>query len=142
LTRFDNNRLSHWLASALITWVLIFLIWALPIFHLWLRVPTSKVAMYTAFCCMMQLVITPWLFSARATDQNPRGQVGRRAAALTVLFTGIALLLFCYIPLSLHKDPDTRLFATISFTMTLLLALAALTAARMISRRHGGSTKQ
>ena len=133
--RFDNNRISHWIIGALFTWVVIFVAWALPIFHLWLKAPVARIAVYTAICCAMQLAITPWLFSARATERNPRGRIGRRAVALTVLFSGIALLLFGYIPLTTSRNHNSRLFATIAFVMTALLALIALVAARVVSRR-------
>jgi hypothetical protein len=122
----DNDRLSHWFAGALFTWLVIFLIWGLPVFHLWLKIPTARIAAYTGICCAMQLAITPWLFSARATRQNPKGLVIRRAGVLIVLFSGITLLLLSYIPIFALRDRDSRQFGFISLVMTPLLALAGL----------------
>jgi hypothetical protein len=90
----DNNRLSHWLAGSVFSWVMMFLLLGLPIFHLWLKVPTSTIAMYMGLCCAMQLAIVPWLFSARATAQSPRGRIASRAVAVIVLSSATTLLLF------------------------------------------------
>lgn len=133
---FNNDRLSHWFAGAALTWLAIFLLWALPIFHLWLKVPTTRIAIYTVVCCAMQLAVTPWLFSARATSQNPQGLFGRRAVALIAWFSATALFLFCYIPFTLFGDTDSRMFAGISFVMTILFAVLAFVTVNVMSRRR------
>jgi hypothetical protein len=74
-----------------------FLLLFFPIFHLWLNVPTAKVATLTGLFCAAQLAITPWLFSARATPQDPHGRPAQRAAAVAVLASLVALLFFGYI---------------------------------------------
>lgn len=53
--RFDNDRLSHWLAVAVFTRVIIFLIWGFLVFHLWLKAPTATIAPFTGTCCAVQL---------------------------------------------------------------------------------------
>jgi hypothetical protein len=45
----------------------------------------------------MQLAIMPWLFSARATTQNPDGLVGRRIVVVVVWHSLTALCLAYYI---------------------------------------------
>jgi hypothetical protein len=66
---FDNDRLSHRFAGAVLSWLAMFLLWGLLIFHLWLRVPTAKVAMFTAICCAVQLGVTPWLCGQGHTSE-------------------------------------------------------------------------
>lgn len=131
----DNDRLSHWFAGALFTWLMIFLIWGLLLFHLWLKIPTARIAAYTGICCAMQLAITPWLFSARSTRQNPKGLVTRRAGALIVLFLGITLLLLSYIPIFVLRDRESRQFGVMSLVTILLLALAGLIKFGVFPRR-------
>jgi succinate dehydrogenase hydrophobic anchor subunit len=101
----DNDRLSHWFAGAVFTWVMIFLIWGVLVFHLWLKVPTATIAEFTGIGFALQLAITPWLFSARATRQNPSGQITQRAAAVTVLLYAEALLFFLLCPTQLAQRP-------------------------------------
>src|ERR1700687_4693681 len=84
---FDNDRLSHWFAGALFSWLMMFLLLGLPIFHLWLKIPTPTIAMVTGICCATQLAATPWLFSARATRQNPSGRIARRGIAVAAWFS-------------------------------------------------------
>jgi hypothetical protein len=59
--------------GAVLSWTAAFFLLGLPVFHLWLQVPIKKIATFTAFACILQLVVTPWLFKARATMQNPIG---------------------------------------------------------------------
>ena len=121
----DNDRLSHWLAGAVLSWLAIFLLGGLLIFHLWLRVPTPKIAMFTGICCAMQLGVTPWLFSARATRENPSGRIAQRAVAVTVLFSAVSLLFFYYVRLSWPDDIETRRFTTIAMSLTVALSIAS-----------------
>ena len=135
---FDNDRLSHWFASAFLAWVMTFLLLFLPVFHLWLKVPSSKIAMFTGLCCALQLAITPWLFSARATRQNPTGRIPQRAAAVIVLFSVIALLFFYYLRLSWPEDIETRQFTTIAIGGTLVLSVTVLIIVGVVARRRSG----
>jgi hypothetical protein len=113
-----------------------FLLVGLPIFHLWLRVPLPKIAMFAGICCVVQLGVTPWLFSARATCENPSGRVAQRAMAVTVLFSGIALLLFYYLRLSWPDDTETRRFAAIALSLTVGVGIVAVIAVYVLSRRR------
>jgi hypothetical protein len=114
----DNDRLSHWLAGAVLSWLTMFLLGGLLIFHLWLKVPTAKIAVFTGICCAVQLGVTPWLFSARATRENPSGRIAQRAVAVTVLFSAISLLFFYYLRLSWPDDIETQQFTTIALSLT------------------------
>jgi hypothetical protein len=132
----DNDRLSHWLAGAVLSWLTMFLFGGLLIFHLWLRVPTAKVAMFTGICCAMQLGVTPWLFSARATPENPSGRIARRAAAVTVLFSAITLLFFYYLRLSWPDDIETRRLTAIAMSLTVGFSMAVFITICVLSRRR------
>jgi hypothetical protein len=138
---FNNDRISHWFVGAVFTWVIVFLLWGLLVLHLWLKVPVAKVAILTGLACAVQLAVTPWLFSARATRQNPNGMIARRARAVIVWFSVTALLFFCYFPLSLHRGSDSRLFSTIAFAMTVVLGLVAFIIVGVVSRRHKDSIR-
>jgi hypothetical protein len=93
----NNDRLSHWCVSILFGWTVCFSLFGIPIFHFWLGFSIVKIAVSVGICCGVQLAITPWLFSARATPQNPGGLIGRRTAAVFVWYSLTALLLFYYI---------------------------------------------
>ncbi len=130
----NNNRLSHWLAGALLSWTVMFLLVGLPIFHSWLRIPIARIATFSTICCAIQFAVTPWLFSARATPQNPDGQFTQRAAAVTLLFSLMALLFFYYVRRTWPEDIETRRFTTIAMALTIPFGMAILI--RVVSRRR------
>lgn len=119
----NNDRLSHWLVGILFAWVMTFLLLFLPIFHLWLKVPTAKVATLTGLFCAVQLAVTPWLFSARATSQNPSGRPAQRAAAVAFMASLMALIFFAYIGGHWPRDEGTREFVSIGLGLTALLVI-------------------
>jgi hypothetical protein len=90
----DNDRMSHWFAGVLLSWTGMFLLLGLLVFHLWLKVSIAKIANFSGICCVVQLAITPWLFHARSTPQNPPGRIRERVGALSVLFSAVSLLFF------------------------------------------------
>jgi hypothetical protein len=104
---FDNDRVSYWFAGALLSWLTTFLLLGLPIFHLWLKVPTPAIATFTGTCCAVQLAVTTWLFSARATRQNPSGRMAQRTVAVIVWFSTMTLLLTYYLRRSFPEDIET-----------------------------------
>jgi hypothetical protein len=134
--RFDNDRLSHWLAGALFSWVMTFLLLGLPIFHVWLKVPIARITTFTGICCALQLVITPWLFSARATRQNPSGRIFQRATAVVVLFSVITLLFFYYLRRSWPEDIETRRFTNIAMAGTIVFGVVFLAGYGVVSRHR------
>lgn len=93
----DNDRISHWLAGAVFSWLTVFLLLGLPVFHFWLKVPPARIAIFVGICCAMQLAVTPWLFSARSDSRNPAGRVLQRAAVVVILLSAITLMLFYYL---------------------------------------------
>jgi uncharacterized membrane protein len=119
----NNDRLSHWLVGTLFAWWLTFLVLFFPIFHTWLNVPTAKVTTLTGLFCAIQLAVTPWLFSARATSQNPSGRPAQRAAAIAVLASLMALIFFAYIGGLWPRDEGTREFVSIGLGLTTLLVV-------------------
>jgi hypothetical protein len=133
---FDNDRLSHWFAGAVLSWLTMFLLWGLLVFHSWLKVPTMKIAVFTGICGAVQLAITPWLFSARATRDNPSGRIAQRATALTVLFSAVTLLFFYYLRRSWPDDVETRRFTAIAMSGTVALGIFALIMICVVSRRR------
>src|SRR5262249_11033714 len=88
----------------------------------WLNVPVKKVALFSGLGCAVQLAVTPWLFSARATRQNPPGQIVQRAAAVIVLLSAINLLFWYFVRCSWPEDIETRRFTDIAMGITFLLA--------------------
>jgi hypothetical protein len=111
----NNDRLSHWYVGILFGWTVCFLLFNIPIFHLWLGFSIVKIAVSTGICCGVQLAITPWLFSARATPLNPGGLIGQRTAAVFVWYSSTALLLFYYIQRSWPSNPTAHQARVIMF---------------------------
>jgi hypothetical protein len=140
--RFDNDRLSHWLAGALFSWVMVFVVLGLPIFHVWLKVPIARITTFTGISCALQLVIIPWLFSTRATRQNPGGRISQRAAAVAVLFSVITLLFFYYLRRSWPEDIETRQFTTIAMAGTIAFGVVFLAGYGVVSRHRKNSQNQ
>jgi len=93
----NNDRLSHWYVGILLSWIVCFLLFGIIIFHLWLGFSIVRIAVSVSICCGVQLIILPWLYSARVTSKNPGGLIGQRTAAVCVWLSLTALLLFYYI---------------------------------------------
>jgi len=104
----NENRLSHWIAVGILSWAAYFVIFGVLIFHLLLGVSWFKVASFCACCCILQLAITPLIFSARATPEHPTGITSRRITAATLWITSTIILLLCY--LQYGKTIDTYEF--------------------------------
>jgi hypothetical protein len=68
---------------AIVTGIGFFLFW-MPILHFVFRFSIAGIAFCAGSFTVGQLIVTPWLFSSRATGQNPRGQIGRRCLAVGV----------------------------------------------------------
>jgi hypothetical protein len=107
--KFNNDRLIHWFAGVLIGWAIWSLLLFIPVFHHWLGFPIAKIAGFAGAGCAVQLAVTPWLFSARRTDENPDGKIGRRCAALAIWFALWTELLLLYF-LSAETSQSGRSF--------------------------------
>jgi hypothetical protein len=125
MSLFDNDRLLHWMAGAVFSWVVMFFLVGFPVFHLWLGVPTEKIATFTGICCAVQLAVTPWVFSARPTLRNPDGRIVVRAAAVIFWSFTNTMIFFYYIRRSWPEDLHTRRFTDIAFVGTPILAIIA-----------------
>ena len=132
----DNDRLSHWLAGAVLSWTAFLLLLFIPIFHLLLGFPISKIAVSAGICCAVQFAVTPWLFSARATRQNPSGRTVRRAAVVIVWLSLTALLLFYYIQRGWPNNADVQLFRACGFRTIIALAFIGLIVVGAVSRHR------
>src|SRR5208282_2049769 len=119
----NNDRLSHWYLGILFSWIVCFVLFGIPMFHLWLRFSIAKIAISLGICCAVQLAITPWLYSSRATPQNPDGLVGRRTAAVFVWFSLTALLLFYYIQRGWPSNPTAQQARIIMFVALVVLLI-------------------
>jgi len=71
----NSDRLSHWLVGAVLGWMACLLLVHIPIFHWGLGFAIAKIAISVGIGCVGQLAVTPWLFSARATAENPAGKI-------------------------------------------------------------------
>ena len=136
---FDNNRLSHWLAGAVLGWSASLLVLYIPIFHWGLRFPIAKIAVSVGIGCVGQLVVTPWLYTARATAENPVGNIAQRAFAVVVWFSASILLFFYYISRDWPNDAHGTLFKRIMFGTTVVFGIVGLIIVRLISRNRGRS---
>ena len=125
--------------GVVLSWLAMFLLVGLLIFHLWFRVPVPKVAMFSGICCAMQLGITPWLFNARATRENPSGRVVQRAGALAFLFSAVSLLFAYFLRLSWPDDFETRRFTAILMSLTVAFGIILLIRIRFRSPRRTDS---
>jgi len=137
--RFDNDRLSHWFAAVLCTWLFMFLFWGVLVFHLVFKVPLFTITGFTAIACAMHLAFTPWMFTARATVQHPRGHFAQTASAVILWLTLECLLFFYFIQRPWPEDPGSRFFREIIFTVIVSLSLLALVSVAIISRRRNAS---
>lgn len=121
----NNDRLFHWFLGGLLSWSICVLILGIPIFHLWLGVSIAKIVVSACICCGVQLGVTPWLYSARATPQNPDGEVGRRTATVFIWISLTTLFLFYYIQRNWPDNAQTHQ-ARIIFSVALPCVLILL----------------
>ncbi len=135
---FNNDRLSHWCAAGVLGWAVSFVLLGVPVFRLWLGVRTDTIIAFTVLASCLQLVITPWLFSARATPQNPVGRPVKRSAAVIVWISLTALLLAYFV---VRGSPDSS--AKIIFFGTPVVAgsgaLIALALVSLKKKAKGGA---
>ncbi|HEY6130103.1 MAG TPA: hypothetical protein VIW23_18165 [Candidatus Acidoferrum sp.] len=132
---FNNDRLVHWFVGALLAWATMFLL-CFPILHFWLKLSTTRVAMFFVICGAVQLVATPLLFSARSTRQNPSGRIAQRATVVIASCSAIALLFFYYLRRSWFGDAETRRFTAIAVGVTILFGLGNLIRYRLAPPSH------
>ncbi|HEY7405510.1 MAG TPA: hypothetical protein VIB39_18430 [Candidatus Angelobacter sp.] len=92
-----NDRLSHWCVGAVLSWTTAFFLIGLPIFHFWLQASIKKIALFTVLACVLQLAVTPWLFEARASAQNPTGIRSKRTAAVVIWLSLLIFLFNCFV---------------------------------------------
>ena len=131
----NNDRLSHWFIGALLGWAVWSLLLFIPIFHLWLRFPIAKIVVSASIGCLVQMAFTPWLFSARATPQNPTGRIAQRSAAVILWITLTALLFFYYIQRGWPNNSAAHVFRLCVFGTTIVAGVMALVRVGIITRR-------
>jgi hypothetical protein len=134
----DNDRLSHWFAGAVLGWAVSLPVLWIPIFHLWLGAPIAKVAICAGIACASQLAITPWLFSARATPQNPGGNIARRSVVVIVWISVFCLALFSYVLGQYPRNPSSKLLWSCMLGTVIVFGLGGLLAVRVIFRQRPG----
>ena len=123
---FNNDRISHWYAGALLSWVIFFGVIGIPIFHVLLSASIAKVATYVGVCCGTQLAVTPWFFSARATRENPTGKLARRSVAVIVWITSTALILAFLLQYGQPVNPRNTQLRVVMFATPTVIGLAFL----------------
>jgi hypothetical protein len=131
----NKDRLFHWYVGALLSWIAGCLLLYIPFFHLLLGFPIAKIVVSAGIGCAGQMVVTPWLFSARATARNPTGKVFQTTVAVIVWISLSALLFFYYIQRGWPKDSDAQLFRACLFGVTIVFAVGALIVAFLRDRR-------
>lgn len=94
---YNRDNLLHNLTVVLAGWIVMFLCIGLPIFHLGLSVSLQRIALFCAMSCALQVLITPWLYSSRATNQHPEGKRLQIAAAFAIWATSNLFLFLVFI---------------------------------------------
>jgi hypothetical protein len=107
---FDKDRLSHWCAIPLVVWTAGTFFLYIPFFHFLLGVSLVKVAVCSGLGCAGHLIVTPLLFSGRATAQNPSGDIIQTATAVIVWLSLSVLLIFYYLQRDWPAIPMQTLF--------------------------------
>jgi len=132
----NNDRLTHWVIGALVSWMAFLLCLFIPLFHWLLGFSIVKIAVSASIGCAGQLAATPWLFSARATAGNPVGDIPKRVTAVIIWFSLTALLFFYYSSRDWPNDEHATEFKWIMFGTTLVFGVMGLTAVALISRNR------
>lgn len=130
---FDSDRISHWYIGSLLSWAAYALVVGIPVFHLWLGVSIARIVSFAAIACVLQWAITPLLFSARRTRQNPTGRFARGAIAMILLCCSIAIEFAYFVQLGQPQNPELR---GILFGTPILAAIAGLIVVCIFSRCH------
>lgn len=130
----NNDRLSHWLVGAVLGWSACLLLVFIPIFHWGLGFAIAKVAISAG--CVGQLAVTPWLFSARVTTQNPAGKIAKRAVAVILWLSSSALLFLYYITHDYPTDSQGREVREILFGTTIVFGIVGLIVVGLLSRHR------
>jgi hypothetical protein len=119
--------------GAVLTWTAAFFLLGLPIFHLWLQVPIKKIAAFTALACVLQLLVTPWLFEVRATIQSPTGLRSKRRIVVIVWLSLLSLLFNYFLLRDAAPDSGARAVFLVS---PIVVGMVALIILGIISRRR------
>ncbi|MFZ0301336.1 MAG: hypothetical protein WAL75_01570 [Terracidiphilus sp.] len=123
---FDKERLSYWLAGVLLAWTMYVAVFGIPIFHLLLGIAIPTIVSFAVYACALQLAITPWIFSARVTLQNPQGKIGQRTAAIIIWFVSTASLLLYFMQRRHHAPSEGNALRGYSFDAAVVLIPVAL----------------
>ena len=94
---YNRDNLLHNLAVVIGGWTIVFLCFGLTIFHLGLSVSVPRIALFCAISCALQLSITPWMFSSRATNRNPSGNTRQIALAFSLWITSNLFVFLVFI---------------------------------------------
>jgi hypothetical protein len=133
---FNNDRLSFWLGGTLVAWTVCCLCVFLPVGHFLFGASMGKIVVVASIGCLLQLLFTPWLFSARATAENPEGNVVQRSAAVIGWVTLTALLFFYYLQRGWPRDANAQMFRVCLFGTTIVLGVVGLLVVRVVFRRR------
>ncbi|MGA7157239.1 MAG: hypothetical protein WBY53_10345 [Acidobacteriaceae bacterium] len=137
-TIINNDRLSQWFLGTLLAWIIWSLLLFIPIFHLGVGFPISKIIISASIGCVMQFIFTPSLFSARATPQNPTGKIVRRSITVIVWLTLTALLFSYYLQRSWPRSSDEQTFRMCLFGTIIVVGMVALIGVCIVSRQKPG----
>jgi hypothetical protein len=132
----NSERLIHWLVGAVLVWAAFLLLLFIPVFHFVLGFSIVKIVVSVGIGCAVQLMVTPWFFSARPTARNPSGDIAQRAVAAIVWSSVTALLFFYYIQRDWPKDSHANAFRACLFGTTIVFAIGALILVRVFSRHN------
>ena len=93
----DKDRLSHWIACVVFGWSLYCLVLGIPVFHWGLGVSTIRVVSCFAGVGLLQLAVTPWIFWARPTSEEPDRRFAHRIGAVTVWIASTLIFLLHFL---------------------------------------------
>jgi hypothetical protein len=130
---FDNDRRSHWFGAVLVSWVGIY-IFLMLVLHKEMKFPAGLLSIIVGIGCLMNLVVTPTLFSARRIRPQRVGNVPRIANAILVQFTitgAAAVLCLLYM---LPSSASTRHFEWIFLSVWVFYGVVGLVVVHFVFR--------
>ena len=122
----NNDRLSHWLAGVVSAWVIAFGLLGIPIFHLLFGISLRTVIYFVLAAGGVQVIVTPWLFSARSSSLNPAGLPLKRRITVVIWLCLTALIFSYFVFRGAGADPEAKTIFVITVLAAGVMALVAI----------------
>jgi hypothetical protein len=103
ILRLNNDSRLLWSVTPLFAWLIWGFLIGIPL-HLWVGISRSSLVLFAAIQCALHVIASQWLFGARATAENPRGNVERRWIVVFIWLIASCEALFLQIFFWDHSD--------------------------------------